>query len=98
MGRTSRTTIDSLIAESKQITADLMTLRREVERHPKEALDRYSSARTRAGLIVDAADRMTHQLRDFWYGTDIKETEDAPARMRRAVLHNGTLRLTSGGR
>lgn len=61
--------LDSLIARSKQVTADLMTVRREASRLSNAGTSErrvVDSVRSRISLVVDELQSMSSELWEMW--------------------------------
>jgi hypothetical protein len=60
--------LDKLIAQSKQITADLMVLRNEVSKtiYRSARAARFGTATSRANLIVDATRELSDEIYEIW--------------------------------
>ena len=107
MKRTSsKSTFDHLVAESKQITADLIALRRDAAKLTQ--LNRGVLAEQTLRMIADRAYLTSTAIRalaqtvsDVWMDAaglrDKEEDNDWPIAEARA-LSNGQLTLTSGGK
>lgn len=91
--------IDRLIAESKQVTADLMALRHEMQRRPDSPFY-LGGPRDRAFLISSNIYRMADDIRSLGDRLEKREIETEPEyiKPRPRALENGQLRLGNGGR
>jgi len=93
-------TLARLIAESKQITADLMVLRREaaaIATARGDQKERISRANCRFSLIIDNAHAFVGEMHDLYMharGWDRPERE--VEHMTTAALTNGRLSLCNG--
>lgn len=94
--RTSSSLIDRLIAESKQITCDLMALRHEMERKAEPTITGGWKERVR--LIESNLRSMGDTVFALAYGKSEPEPEFPEFEQRPRALGNGQLRLTAGGR
>jgi hypothetical protein len=94
--------LDKIIAKSKQATADLMTVRREiVEPLSERFYDRRHGLTTdRLNLVQEECHEMGTMLHELWMiavGLADEEPEILSPRAPR-TLTNGQFRLTAGGR
>ena len=101
MNGKGKSTIDRLIADSKQVTADLLVLRRFSTSSVRAYRSSYHDdpAVTRARLILDQMDTMRDQLYALWeVAVGLREPEPEPAfpRPDPRPLTNGALRLIGG--
>jgi len=91
--------LDRLIAQSKHITADLMTVRRDATRVMTGHAGRIAidSARSRISLVVEQMHAMSQELWTMWEDSSpYKHTEPAPRVRDAKALENGQLRLIGG--
>lgn len=99
MSSKSSSQIDRLIAESKQVTSDLMALRHEMGRRPRAQWPAFGGPMDRAFMISANIHRIAEELYDLRKASREPEPEpeyiDEP---KPRALGNGQLRLTSGGR
>jgi hypothetical protein len=93
--------LDKVIAKSKQATADLMTVRRELEGLiSKSSSDRrLGLAADRLSLVMSECHEMGNDLHNLWMGA-VGLADDEPEILspRPLSLTNGQFRLTAGGR
>lgn len=96
--RASGSNIDRLIAESKQVTSDLMALRHELQRGTPDRV--FGGWKNRADLLYGNLQRMTDELFALRYPKPEIDSEEISdfATPRPRALTNGQLRLTAGGR
>jgi len=92
--------LDRLIAESKQVTSDLMALRREVcSKIYASARDcRYSPATDRAYLVLNKLGDMRDEMHELWaQASGLREPKPEPMQPApRLALTSGKLWLTGG--
>lgn len=97
--RRPNTTIDRMIAESKQITADLMALRHEMNRRDTARRSIWGNGRSeRAYLIYENARHLTDDMFDLWTARKDTSDDDSPVVVERPrlALGNGQRFLTGG--
>lgn len=92
--------LDRLIADSKQVTVDLLALRREVSSKVYASAQdcRYSPATGRAQIVSDKLREMGDEMHELWaQAAGLREPEPSPReRTSDLALTNGTLWLTGG--
>lgn len=93
--------LDRCIAQSKQITEDLITVRRElktvISSHRLEDA-RYRTA-SRLRIVLDSWQILYDQINDLWQdAAGLKENKTARMERMRAALDDGQLKLISGER
>lgn len=91
--------LDQLIAQSKQITEDLMAVRREAKRtiSARCLKDARQRAENRLYLVLTSLHALTDDVRDAWEkAADLDEAKPQWMNAVRAALDDGQLKLVSG--
>jgi division protein CdvB (Snf7/Vps24/ESCRT-III family) len=92
--------LDRIIAQSKQVTVDLMTVRRDVARQISSYATHNASieaARSRLSLVIDQMHAMSQELHEMWMeSSPYKDTDPPLAHRVRRALPSGQLTLTGG--
>ncbi len=90
--------LDNLIAKSKQVTADLMTARRDAARMMAGRLTEasVSNVRSRICLVLDEMHAMSDELHRIWMQSSPYKHREGPSTVIDAQLTNGHLQLTRG--
>ena len=99
MNGKAKSTLDRLIADSKQITADLLVLRKSATSNVRTYRRSYHDdpTVTRSRLILDQMDGMRDQLHTLWeIAVGLREPEPDFPRPAPRPLTSGALRLTEG--
>jgi hypothetical protein len=96
-------TLDRLIAESKQATSDLMALRHEIERVGLRRARYLGGPADRAYLVCSNLRSLADDVHKLWeQATNLADADEdepaAPINRPMRAIGDGTLRLTAGGR
>ena len=98
----SKTTLDHLIARSKQVTADLMVVRHDLERPRPTTPNSYrrNPGIERMSLVMEECRDIANILHEIWMMYSFGKDEDYPdfPRPKPRRLTSGTLELTVGER
>jgi hypothetical protein len=93
--------LDHLIAQSKQITEDLMTVRRQAKIPASSRSEREARRRVedRLYLVLESLHGLTDEVREAWMqAARISTPKQERAEAVRTALDNGQLKLISGDR
>ncbi len=92
--------LDRLIAESKQVTADLMAVRHEAQRliSARARETQFRPVRDRVSLVIDRLTLMSNELFELWQESSPYKNKPEPEPVNRdaPLLTNGQLTLIGG--